>query len=305
MSPISITSFKMSTTTTRDAASGASSRSDSSISCTLPCLLAHSRRNSPWLTPHSNVGFVAVFLTFLTQCVDYSKIRGSSNLSQVLVPQCTRNMSWLWNLGLWLFVFYFVWKLVQFMVDLQRLLNLRDFYIHLLNIPEHDMQTVSWQDVVVRIMALRDANPKTAGNMTRVQREWIGSQSKERLDAHDIANRLMRRENYLIALFNKDILDLSVPIPFLGKKQLLTRTLEWTLVFGILDFVFDDRGQVNQEFLKAARRGHLSQKLRSRFLFAGFMNLLLAPFVACYLVVVYFLTYYNVSVNCVSRGTPC
>ncbi len=244
--------------------------------------------------PGRNVAFVAIFLTFLTQCVDYSKLRGSTKLSQIVDAQCTRHMSLGWNLGLWVFAFYFIWKSIQFLLDLGRLFNLRDFYVHLLNIPEDDMQTVSWQDVVVRVMALRDANPKTASNMTQVQRQWIGSQSKERLDAHDIANRLMRRENYLIALFNKDILDLSNPIPFMRNKQLLTRTLEWTLMFGILDFVFDDRGQVNQEFLKAGRRRQLSQKLKSRFMFAGFMNLLLAPFVACYLIIVYFLTYYNV-----------
>ncbi|TPX09623.1 uncharacterized protein E0L32_009224 [Thyridium curvatum] len=240
-----------------------------------------------------NVTFVAVFLTFLTQCVDYTRFRGSTRLEQVLVPRCMNRMSTMWNLGLWVFAFYFIWKSIQNLLDIRRLLNLRDFYVHLLNIPEHDMQTVSWQDVVVRVMALRDANPKTASNMTRLQREWIGSQSKERLDAHDIANRLMRRENYLIALFNKDILDLSIPLPFLRKKQLLTRTLEWTLMFGVLDFVFDERGQVNPEFLKSGRRGQLSQKLKARFKFAGLMNLVLAPFLACYLIIVYFLTYYN------------
>ncbi|CAK7209006.1 autophagy protein atg9 [Sporothrix curviconia] len=257
---------------------------DSGIRCILLARLLHL----------VNVAFVAVFLTFLTQCVDYTKIRGSTRMDQILIPQCTKNMSWIWNAGLWLFAFYFIWKTMQFFIfDVRRLLNLRDFFIHLLQIPEHDMQTVSWQDVVVKVMALRDQNPKTATNMTRLQREWIGSQSKERLDAHDIANRLMRRENYLIALFNKDILDLSVPLPFLRNKQFLTRTLEWTLWFGVLDFVFDERGQVNQEFLKSSRRTQLSLMLKSRFLFAGFMNLLLAPFVACYLVVVYFLTYYN------------
>ncbi len=116
----------------------------------------------------------------------------------------------------------------------------------------------------------------------------------------------MRQENYLIALFNKDIIDLSVPLPFMGNKQLLTRTLEWTLWFGIVDFVFNEQGQVNQEFLKAGRRRQLSQKLKSRFMFAGFMNLLLAPFVACYLIIVYFLTYYNVSSRFPPRPTsPC
>src|SRR6478735_1046593 len=45
-----------------------------------------------------------------------------------------------------------------------------------------------------RIMALREQNPKTATNITPKLRQFIGSQSKERLDAHDIANRLMRKE---------------------------------------------------------------------------------------------------------------
>ena len=283
----------MFTTITADAGSGVSSWNEYFTSRKSPGQLAH-RQSWPLTFFASNVAFVAVFLTFLTQCVDYSKIRGSTKLPQILVPQCTRNMTWYWNVGLWAFTFYLIWKTVLYILDVRRLFQLRDFYVHLLNIPEHDMQTVSWQDVVARLMALRDANPKTAGNMTRAQRQWIGSQSKERLDAHDIANRLMRRENYLIALFNKDILDLSVPLPFMRSKHLLTRTLEWTIVFGILDFVFDPQGQVRQEFLRSDKRSQLSAKLKSRFMFAGFMNLLLAPFVACYLIIVYVLTYYNV-----------
>ena len=241
-----------------------------------------------------NVVFVAVLLTFLTQCVDFSKIPGSQKLSQILVPQCTRNMSGLWNLGLWMFAFYFIWKSIQYLLDVRRILHVRDFYIHLLNIPDHDMQTVTWQEVVARVMALRDQNPKTATSLTPAQRRFLGSQSKERLDASDIANRLMRRENYLIALFNKDILNLTIPIPLLRGRQFLSRTLEWTLMFSVLDFVFDEKGQVNQEFLKADRRGVLSAKLRGRFLFAGIMILVLSPFVAGYLVIVYFLTYYHV-----------
>jgi len=238
---------------------------------------------------------VAILLTFLTQCVDYGRIRGSQNLSQILVPQCTRKMSGLWNLGLWVFAFYFIWKFIQnFVLDLRRLLNVRDFYLYLLNIPDHDMQTITWQEVVARIMALRDQNPKTATSLTPAQRHFLGSQSKERLDASDIANRLMRRENYLIALFNKDILDLSIPLPFLPTYQLLSRTLEWTLMFSILDFVFDEKGQVNQIFLRSDRRRELSMKLRARFFFAGVMILVLSPFVVGYLLIVYFLTYFHV-----------
>lgn len=243
------------------------------------------------------MAFVAVFLTFLTQCINYSKIRGSKTMPEILVPQCTKKMSGLWNLGLWLFVFYFIFKVITYTVDLRRLYNTREFYTYMLNIPEDDMQTVTWQDVVARIMVLRDQNPKTAAALTQANRKWIGSQSKERLDASDIANRLMRKENYLIALFNKEILDLKLSIPFLETRELLSQTLEWTLMFSVLDFVFDQNGQVNQEFLRADRRGEMSSKLRTRFLFAGVMNLVLAPFLVAYLIIVYFLTYYQVRIS--------
>ncbi|KAL1841019.1 hypothetical protein VTJ49DRAFT_4978 [Mycothermus thermophilus] len=240
-----------------------------------------------------NLAFLAFLLTFLTQCVDYGKLRGSQKLPQILVPQCTRNMSGWWNVALWMFAFYFVWKTIQYLLDVRRLIHTRDFYLYLLDIPDYDMQTITWQEIVARIMALRDQNPKTATDLTPEQRRWIGSQSKERLDASDIANRLMRRENYLIAMFNKDILNLSIPLPFLRNRQLFTRTMEWILKFTILDFVFDEAGQVSPAFIRSERRSELSAKLRGRFFFAGIMLLVLSPIVAAYLVIVYFLTYYH------------
>lgn len=202
--------------------------------------------------------------------------------------------------------FYFIWKSIQYLLDLRRLRNICEFYIHLLDIPDEDMQTITWQEVVARIMALRDQNPKTATTLSAAQRQWLGSQSKERLDASDIANRLMRRENYMIAMFNKDVLDLRVPVPFLRNRQLLTRTIEWLLMFNILDFVFDDRGQVNQEFIRSERRAELSTKLRERFRFTGAVVLILSPFLITYLVVVYFLMYFHVCETMILlRQSPC
>ncbi|KAM3501423.1 hypothetical protein MY10362_005559 [Beauveria mimosiformis] len=158
---------------------------------------------------------------------------------------------------------------------------------------ETDMQTVSWQGIVARIMALRDQNPKTAANIPAKLRRFMGSQSKERLDAHDIANRLMRKENYLIAMINKDVLNLSLPIPFLHGRQLFSKTMEWYLHYGILDMAFNELGQVQQDFLRADRRRILSEKLRQRLFFAGVLNLVFAPVVLAYVIIVYFFTYYN------------
>jgi autophagy-related protein 9 len=70
--------------------------------------------------------------------------------------------------------------------------------------------------------------------------------------------------------------------------------MEWILSFSILDFVFNEGGQVNQEFLKSERRGELSHKLRGRFFFAGVIIMILSPFVTAYLLTVYFLMYFHV-----------
>lgn len=201
------------------------------------------------------------------------------------------------NVAIWLLTLFVFYRSYQLLVDLPRLMRLHDFFHHLLEIPDGDMQTISWQEVVARIMALRDANPITMQKISPANRKWVlGSQSKERLDAHDICNRLMRKENYLIALFNKEILDLTLPLPFLQGRQLFSRTLEWNLQWCILDFIFNESGQVRQLVLKDHKRRDLSNGLRDRFLFAGFMNVICAPVIVIYLMIVYFLRYFNVSI---------
>ena len=119
------------------------------------------------------------------------------------------------------------------------------------------MQTVSWQDIVARVMALRDQNPKTATNIPANLRRFMGSQSKDRLDAHDIANRLMRRDNYSIALFNKEIIDLTLSIPILGNRQYYSKSLEDCLNHCFSGFIFDEQGQVDPLCLQRKDRRKL------------------------------------------------
>ncbi|KAF8469107.1 autophagy protein Apg9-domain-containing protein [Kalaharituber pfeilii] len=234
--------------------------------------------------------FVVGFTTFLGSCIDYSHAKHKTRLSEIIIPQCTTKLSGTVSFLLWMFTLYWMWTLINHILDLRRLWELHEFYYYLLDIPESDMQTISWQEIVQRLMSLRDANPATSNALRRRHR---ASQSKERMDAHDIANRLMRKENYLIALFNKDILDLTVPLPFLRKRgSILTKALTWNIEICIMDFVFNNRGQVRPVFLKESERRTLSDGLRRRFLFYGWANLLFAPLILSYLVIFFFLRYY-------------
>ena len=239
----------------------------------------------------ATVMFVVGFSTYLTTCIDYSKIRSSSSLSEVQYPQCMSRLSYFSTFLIWLFTLFWFMKLIQYIYDIQRLLDLKNFYFYLLNISEAEMQTISWQLVVKRLMLLKDKNPTTAATAYHSE-QLLGSQSKQRMDPHDIANRIMRKENYLIAMINKDILNLKLPIPFF-KEPLLTSTIEWNISLCIMDFVFNESGQVRPIFLKDNQRNTLVEGLRRRFMFAAVLNVLCAPFTVVYLTLLYFFRYFN------------
>lgn len=233
------------------------------------------------------------FSTFLTNCINYHKVRGSKTLDDILIQKCTTKMSVSSTFLIWLFTFFWIGKVFQYLLDIRRLKNMHDFYFYLLGITDAEIQTISWQEIVSRLMALRDSNPATAGAVSAKHRKFIGSQSKQRMDAHDIANRLMRKENYLIALVNKEILDLTLPLPLLRNRQLFSRTLEWNINLCIMDYVFNEQGQVRTLFLRDTHRKALSEGLRRRFIFAGIMNIFVAPFIVLYFLMHYFFRYFN------------
>lgn len=239
----------------------------------------------------ATVMFVVGFSTYLSVCIDYSRVSTSTRLSEVQHPQCMSRLGLFPTFLLWLFALFWFMKLIQYVYDIQRLLDLKNFYLHLLEITDAEMQTISWQQVVKRLMLLRDQNPTTSTSARHNDR-LLGTQSKQRMDPHDIANRIMRKENYLIAMINKNVLDLTLPIPFY-KEQFLTRTVEWNISLCIMDFVFNENGQVRSIFLKENQRQVLIDGLRRRFLFAGFTNIVCAPFTVVYLALLYFFRYFN------------
>lgn len=59
-----------------------------------------------------------------------------------------------------------------------------------LGIKLSDLQSLSWDDVIQRLITLHDH---------KVYRVAV----KDRLTAHDVVLRIMRKENYMIGLINK------------------------------------------------------------------------------------------------------
>ncbi|EAT89883.2 hypothetical protein SNOG_03152 [Parastagonospora nodorum SN15] len=238
--------------------------------------------------------FVVGFMTFLGWCIDYSKLSGSNKLSQVLVPKCTKEIHGFWIFALWVFTIYWLYSFYGLLTDIPRLRAMHDFYHYLLDVPDRDIQTIQWQQIVSRIMALRDLNLTTASNLSPETRKLLDSKSRQRLDAVDIASRLMRRDNYLIALFNKEILDVTVPIPFLGNRFIFSETTGWHVNLAVMEFVFSGpNGQFNQDFLKERNRRELVRRLRGRFFWTGIISIICAPFAVVFVLASYLFKYFT------------
>ncbi|KAI0647440.1 APG9-domain-containing protein [Trametes meyenii] len=249
------------------------------------------------------VGFVIGFSTFLLGCVDYSRIRPDkvTRLSEVVVRKCVSRFSGFTLIFFMLFTAFFLWQLVSYVLSMMRLVDMYRFYTYLLHIPDEDIQTISWPEVVRRIGAIRESNPLTALSSNQAAHQSVTA----KLDAHDIANRIMRQENYLIALFNKELLDLRVPLPETldrlalfhtaedQKGKLLTRALEWNLRFCLMEYLFDESGRVRKVFLKSKNRAVLIEGLRRRFIFMGILNAIFAPFIVLYLLMYSFFRYFE------------
>ncbi|CDU22285.1 related to ATG9-integral membrane protein required for Cvt and autophagy transport [Sporisorium scitamineum] len=245
------------------------------------------------------IAFVISFSTFLFGCIDYSSIRHDGQLSDVIVGHCVAGFSPFATLVVVLLLAAFGWQVVQFVLGLSRLRAMHRFYEHLLGIPDADVQSIPWHEVVNRLSALREQHPNTSLSSTdeielgdRAAASSLRPSQQQRMDAHDVANRIMRRENYLIALFNENILDLSVP-GLRNRSPALTRSLEWNLNFCLLGFLFDSNGQVRHQFLSERYRSDLIEGLRRRFLFMAVANAIFAPFIVLYLLVYSFFRYFE------------
>ncbi|KAL5529329.1 hypothetical protein ACEPAG_5314 [Sanghuangporus baumii] len=248
------------------------------------------------------IGFTIGFSTFLLNCVDYSRIKpeGITRLSDVIVDRCASRFSGPTVIILLFFIVYYILQIVSYVFEVLRLADMYRFYTYLLGIPDADIQTISWPEVVRRIENIREENPVTA--LSSANHYNPSSSMTAKLDAHDIANRIMREENYLIALFNKDLLDLRVPLPYFladilkldGRNGLtLSTALEHNLRICLMRYLFDSRGRVREVFLKEKNRAPLIEELRHRFIFMGVLNAVLAPFIVLYLLMYYFFRYFE------------
>ena len=237
--------------------------------------------------------FIFSFFIFLTTCINYSAIPKSKSTSEVMVPKCMAKAGFWKNAAVFLFVMYWLTRAAQHIRNTRRLFRMHDFFLHVLGINDQDLQTVSWVRVVDGLVKIQNANVATATATTAVKQFMGYSKPPQRINAESIANRLMRQDNYYVAMYNKDVLDFTLPLPFVGTRQFYSKSLEWCIDFCLTNFIFDEQGSIRPFCLEVRNRAALVTALRRRLQFTALTSVLIAPFNILRFCILFFFTYYT------------
>ena len=122
------------------------------------------------------------------------------------------------------------------------------------------------------------------------------------LDAREICSRIMRKDNYMVAMIDQGILNLGKGLPeiqtaagvypLFHNRHLFTKLMEWNLTFAIFGFTFEsERNTLRASFLKFTQRDRLVDELRRRFRVLAVLNFILMPFVFIFVMVYYVFRY--------------
>ncbi|GAM18991.1 hypothetical protein SAMD00019534_021660 [Acytostelium subglobosum LB1] len=218
--------------------------------------------------------FVVTFFTFLVSFVDYYKVLFADSKSINEVVDFSRSVpSWL-IIFLILFCSYWLMKFFRFLVELRSIFEVKRFYHDVLRITEEDIQTIEWSKIATKLVG--------------VPRLCL---VKQNMSALDIANRIMRKENYIIGMIDRKIFDLSIPFPFLRQYKFITKTLEWSIMYVLYNHIFDANGVVKEEYFDPTQRDRLARGLTRRFRMIGLVGLFASPFIFFFLLIYYFFKY--------------
>ncbi|XP_059823448.1 autophagy-related protein 9A isoform X1 [Hypanus sabinus] len=245
--------------------------------------------------------FVVAFTTFLVNCVDYdilfaNKVLNSTHHSnqvvKVTLPDaflpphtCTARIrqNVLMVVVLLTAGVFWVHRLVKFIYNVCCYWEIRAFYKNALKIPMAHVPYYSWQEVQSRII--------------QAQREHLMCIQKRELSELDIYHRILRFNNYMVAMINKSLLPVRFRLPLLGELVFYTRGLRYNFELIFLwgpGSLFLNEWSLKPEYKKAVNRQELAQRLSGRILWIGITNLLLCPLVLVWQILYAFFSYAEV-----------
>lgn len=146
--------------------------------------------------------------------------------------------------------------------------DIKQFYNSALNIDDSQLNNLTWHEVQTKVRA--------------VQLEQQMCIHKRELSELDIYHRILRQQNYFVAMANKRLLPPRLQVPLIGEVVYWTRGLRYNmqlLLFWGPWAPFQNPWHLREEYRKPNLRHELAHKLRRHIFWLAIANVLFAPFV--------------------------
>ncbi|XP_077301915.1 autophagy-related protein 9A-like [Arctopsyche grandis] len=235
--------------------------------------------------------FVVFYLTFLTYCVNYpilfredpnNPIIKARNVtfSDIVYPQCVQRISfWWWALIVICGIIGFI-RLIKLIYNIYHAYDIKLFYNNALRIKDADLGWISWSTVLSRVI---DA-----------QLELQMCIHKQQITELDIYQRILRFNNYLIAMVNKKLLPLHFSVPFVGDIPFLSKGLKYNLELLLFSgpwSPWQNCWHLRDCYKDVSKRYILARQLQNHITVLALLNLLLAPLIQTWQILYFFFSY--------------
>lgn len=190
--------------------------------------------------------FGIIFLFFFFVLLDWNNLLTCGNentyCQDISFYISLKPLNWFQIIIFFLLITYFNYKVYSFFSNLEQLKLTNNYYKDILDLKGDELNTMTWTLILKKII-----------NVQHI------------FDEHDITNKILRKENYMIALIDKQIFNIN--------PSLYTKQLDLNLQYIIIDNI--------DEMLNTS-------STKRRFIFYGILNLLLLPFIFIFQII-YFL----------------
>lgn len=187
-----------------------------------------------------------------------------------------------WNFLMMLYILLFsaygLFSISKFVSNIKDALEAKYIFEDKLGISARKLEggAVEWYEIVQKLLQLQQTGEyKFAINGQNIKDELV------------VAQRILRRENFMIAFFNLDLLDLTIPMPWKNgarsKQRFYSKSLEWSIYFCVLSYMFSHNYKIRPTFCMDA------VALQRRFIFCGIAHAIFMPFLLFFMTLHFFL----------------
>ncbi|XP_060519023.1 autophagy-related protein 9A isoform X2 [Cylas formicarius] len=233
--------------------------------------------------------FVIFFTVYLFYGVDYNVLFNYTDgkkriITEAMLPisECIKYFSpFTWFLLIFAAGMFVLKAIRQFYVMIMYW-DIKQFYNTALNIKDKDLDNLTWYEV--------------QNKLKQVQLEQQICIHKRELTELDIYHRILRQENYFVAMVNKKLIPPRIYMPFLGDIVYWTKGMRYNIV-GLLFWSpwspFENPWHLREEYKRQSLRQELASQLSRQILWLAFLNLIFSPLIFIWQIIFYFFNYFE------------